>query len=63
MHSISETVNSMIKCRFGRPLRKKLNSRKVTETRLKPVARDIRRVGYLEIMGEIQPHWPRKDWC
>ncbi|MEA1894838.1 MAG: hypothetical protein U9N36_06510 [Euryarchaeota archaeon] len=34
MRSISETVNSMVKCRFGAPLRKKLDSRKETETRL-----------------------------
>ena len=47
MHSISETVNSMVKCRFGAPLRKRLDSRKETETRLKLVAHDIRRVWYL----------------
>ena len=34
MRSISETVNSMVKCRFGAPLRKRLESRKETETRL-----------------------------
>ena len=50
MRSISETVNSMVKCRFGAPLRKRLGSRKETETRLKLVAHDIRRVGYLEII-------------
>tara|TARA_Y100000310_G_C20619432_1_gene782448 strand:+ start:508 stop:1641 length:1134 start_codon:yes stop_codon:yes gene_type:complete len=60
MRSISETVNSMIKCRFGNPLRKRLDPRKETETRLKLVAHDIRRVGYLEIFKEIKPHWPRK---
>jgi transposase len=37
MRSISETVNSMVKYRFGAPLRKKLDSRKATETRLKLV--------------------------
>lgn len=57
MRSISETVNSMVKCRFGNHLRKKLDSRKETETRLKLVAHDIRRVGYIEVMGEIQPKW------
>lgn len=62
MRSISETVNSMIKCRFGSPLRKKLDSRKATETRLKLVAHDIRRVGYLEIMEVISPHWYRKGY-
>jgi len=59
MRSISETVNSMVKCRFGAPLRKRLDSRKETETRLKLVAHDIRRVGYLEIMGDVVPHWHR----
>lgn len=60
MRSISETVNSMIKCRFGFPLRKRLDPRKETETRLKLVAHNIRRVGYLEILEGIKPHWPRK---
>ncbi|CAD7767060.1 MAG: hypothetical protein DNFNHJIP_00466 [Candidatus Argoarchaeum ethanivorans] len=59
MRSISETVNSMVKCRFGNHLRKKLDARKETETRLKLVAHDIRRVGYLEVVGEIQPEWYR----
>ncbi|NOQ29026.1 MAG: hypothetical protein GQ566_02835 [Methanosarcinales archaeon] len=57
MRSISETVNSMVKCRFGAPLRKKLDSRKETETRLKLVGHNIRRVGYLEILGDVVPHW------
>jgi len=60
MRSISETVNSMIECRFGGPIRKKLDSRKKTETRLKGVAHDVRRIGYLEIIEGIVPHWPRK---
>ena len=47
MRSISETVNSMVKCRFGAPLRKRLDSRKETETRLKLVAHDIREWGIL----------------
>jgi transposase len=59
MRSISETVNSMVKCRFGAPLRKRLESRKETETRLKLVGHNIRRVGYLEIMGDVVPHWRR----
>lgn len=54
--SISETVNSMVKCRFGNTLRKKLDPRKKTETTLKLAAYDIRRVGYLEVMGEIEPN-------
>lgn len=57
MRSISETVNSMVKCRFGNILRKKLDSRKKTETTLRLVAHDIRRVGYLLVMGEIEPFW------
>ena len=57
MRSISETVNSMVKCRFGAPLKKKLDSRKETETRLKLVGHNIRRVGYLEVMGDVVPHW------
>ena len=60
MRSISETVNSMVKARFGSPLRKRLDARKVTETRLKNVAHNVRRIGYLEIMDGIIPHWPRK---
>ena len=62
MRSISETVNSMVKCRFGAPLRKRLDSRKETETRLKLVGHNIRRVGYLEIMGEVVPHWRRQGY-
>ncbi len=53
MRSISETVNSMVKARFGSPLRKRLDARKVTETRLKNVAHNVRRIGYLEIMDDI----------
>jgi len=60
MRSISETVNSMVKARFGSPLRKRLDARKVTETRLKNVAHNVRRIGYLEILDGIIPHWPRK---
>ncbi len=60
MRSISETVNSMVKCRFGATLRKKLDPRKATETKLKLVAHDIRRIGYIEILYGIKPHWPRK---
>ena len=60
MRSISETVNSMVKCRFGAPLRKRLDSRKATETQLKNVAHNVRRIGYLEIMDGIIPHWSRE---
>jgi transposase len=59
MRSISETVNSMIKCRFGQIIRKRLDRRRTTETRLKIVGHDVRRVGYLEIFEEIVPHWTR----
>ena len=58
MRSISETVNSMVKCRFGGPIRKRLNPRKATETKLKNVAHNVRRIGYLEIIDGIIPHWP-----
>lgn len=57
MRSISETVNSMVKCRFGATLRKRLDPRKATETKLKLVAHDIRRIGYIEILDGIKPHW------
>lgn len=57
MRSISETVDSMVKCRFGNTLRKKLDLRKKTETTLRLVAHDIRRVGHLEVMGEIEHRW------
>lgn len=60
MRSISETVNSMVMARFGAHLRKRLDARKVTETRLKNVAHNVRRIGYLEIIDGIIPHWPRK---
>lgn len=59
MRSISETVNSMVKCRFGATLRKKLDPRKATETKLKLVAHDIRRIGYIETLYDIKPKWPR----
>ena len=59
MRSISETVNSMVKCRFGATLRKKLDPRKATETKLKFVAHDIRRIGYIETLYDINPQWPR----
>jgi transposase len=59
MRSISETVNSMVKCRFGATIRKRLDPRKETETRLKLVAHDIRRIGYIEALDDIKPNWPR----
>ncbi len=62
MRSISETVNSMVKCRFGAPLRKKLDPRKETETKLKLVAHDIRRIGYIEILDGIKPYWSMKGY-
>jgi|GEM_PF-3710462 len=39
------------------PRRKKLDSRKETETRLKLVGHNIRRVRYLEVMGDVVSHW------
>ena len=57
--SISETVNSMIECRFGKRVMKKLKARKKTETYLKGVAHNIRRVGYLEIIDGLPPVWPK----
>ena len=39
--SISETVNSMVIARFRASLRKRLDARKVAETRLKNVAHNI----------------------
>ncbi|MGP8319695.1 MAG: hypothetical protein ACT6FD_02745 [Methanosarcinaceae archaeon] len=49
--------NAQIKCRFGAPLRKRLDAYRVTETQLKNVAHNVRRIGYLEIMDDIVPHW------
>jgi len=60
MRSISETVNSMVMARFGDPLRKRLDARKVTETRLRNVAHNVRGIGYLEIIDGIVSHWPCK---
>ena len=60
MRSISETVNSMVKCRFGATQRKKLNPRKATETKLKNVAHDIRRIGCIGILYGMKPKWPCK---
>lgn len=59
LRSIAETVNSMIKARFGAPLRKRLDPRRETETRLKLVGHNVRRAGFLEEYEGIVPHWPR----
>jgi transposase len=59
MRSIAETVNSMIKARFGAPLKKRLDPRRETETRLKLVGHNVRRAGFLEEYEGIVPHWPR----
>jgi hypothetical protein len=61
MRSISETVNSIVKCRFGANLRKKLDPRKATETKLKNVAHNIRRIGHIEIVNDLKPKCPRKE--
>ena len=60
MRSISEMVNSMLRCRFGASLKKRLDPRRWSETRLKLIAHDVRRMGYLEAFEDITPHWPRK---
>ena len=58
MRSISEMVNYDYEMPVWRArLGKRLDSRKKTETRLKLVGHNIRRVGYLEIMGDVVPHW------
>ena len=44
---------TMVKCRFGTPLKKRLDSRKETETLLKLVRHNIIRVGYPEVMGGV----------
>jgi hypothetical protein len=49
-----------VKSRFGVPLKKRLDHRRETETLLKLVAHDVRRVGYLEVFEDITSHWPRK---
>jgi hypothetical protein len=48
--------DSIVMAKFGPPLRKRLDARKVTETRLKNVAHNVRRIGYLEIMDGIVPY-------
>ena len=45
---------------LGGPIRKRLDSRKATETKLKNVAHNVRRIGYIEIIDDIIPHWPRR---
>ena len=54
MRSISETVNSMIKIRFGDRITRRLDYRKKTQTFLKQVAHNVRRMGYLKILYNIQ---------
>jgi hypothetical protein len=41
----------------GATLRKKLDPRKATKTKLKNVAHDIRRIGYIKILYGIKPKW------
>jgi transposase len=59
MRSIAETVNSMIKARFGAPLRKRLEARRETETLLKLIGHNVRWVGFLEVYEGIVIRWPR----
>jgi hypothetical protein len=56
---LPEKANSGVKCRFEDPLRKGLDARKVTKTRLKLVGHDVRIIGYLGIMEGIKTHWFR----
>ena len=46
--------------RFGVHLRKRLDARKVTETRLKNFAHNVKKIKYLEIIDGITLHWSRK---
>ena len=56
--SISETVNSMVKCRFGaHAWGRDLNRGRRLRRGSKFVGHNIRRVGYLEVMGGVVPHW------
>jgi len=57
--SIAETVNSMVKARFGAPLKKRLDPRRETETRLKLIGHNVRRVGFLEEYEGVVLRWPR----
>ena len=61
MRSISETVNSMVKCRFGAAARENglIRGRRLRRGS-KLVGHNIRRVGYLEVMGDVVPHWRRQ---
>jgi transposase len=61
MRSIAETVNSMIKARFGAPLRKRLEARRKTETQLKLMAHNVRWSGYLEDYMGVFLRWPRHN--
>ena len=54
MRLISETVNSMIKIRFGDRITRRLEPRKRAQTFLKHVAHNVRRMGYLKILYDIQ---------
>ncbi|RLG23455.1 hypothetical protein DRN77_04450 [Methanosarcinales archaeon] len=59
--SISETVNFMVKCRFGAPPGKETRSAEGDcNTALKLVAHNIQRAWYFEIMGDVAPHWRRQ---
>ena len=61
MRSISETVNSMVKCRFGaHAWGNGLNRGRRLRRGSKLVGHNIRRVGYLEVMGDVVPHWRRQ---
>ena len=60
MRSISETVNSMVKFRFGAVARGNgLNRGRRLRRGSKLGGHNIRRVGYLEVSGGVVPHWHR----
>jgi len=53
MRSISETVKTIMKCRFGAAARE---NGLIRGRRLR---RGSKIVGYLEVMGDVVPHWRR----
>jgi len=56
MRSISETVSSMMKARFGVPLRIRLDAHRVNETQLNNIAHNVRKIGCIGIMDNITLH-------
>ena len=61
MRSISETVKTITKCRFGaHAWGRDLNRGRRLRRGSKLVRHNIQRVGYLEVMGDVVPHWRRQ---